>query len=153
MIYCIDTSGLMDAWCRFYPPASFPGLWTKLDELIRAERLISCDEVLNELDRKADDLNEWAKSRKDIFLPLSHNVQNATTSILGLFPTMVDARTGKSMADPFVVAVAQVRSATVVTGEKPTGSRDRPKIPDVCAHFGIPCIDMLTLIAREGWKF
>jgi len=39
----------------------------------------------------------------------------------------------------------------VVTDEKPTGSLNRPNIPDVCDDFGLTWIGLLNLIKQEKW--
>jgi hypothetical protein len=52
-----------------------------------------------------------------------------------------------------VIAVAQIKGATVVTGEGQNGSENRPKIPWVCAQLGIACISFTQLIQEEGWRF
>ena len=75
MSYCIDTSALLGAWVRWYPPEMFPTLWDKVDALIENHRLISSEEVLQELERKeGDTLHAWAKQRHSIFLPLDQHV-------------------------------------------------------------------------------
>ncbi|MCD4825105.1 MAG: DUF4411 family protein [Phycisphaerae bacterium] len=143
----------MDAWCRWYPPALFPSLWEKIDHMVTGSILVSSDEVYRELERKDDSLFTWAKDRKDIFLPLSDDVQSEVTSILDSFPRLVDARTGKSFADPFVIATAKVTNTIVVTGEFPTSSKQRPKIPDVCNDLEIPWLNIVAMIQEESWTF
>ncbi|MFH1730106.1 MAG: DUF4411 family protein [Planctomycetota bacterium] len=153
MKYCIDTSSLMDAWRRWYPPDLFPSLWAKLDELVSNGDLISSEEVLRELERKEDGLLAWANEHSGMFLPLSDEIQEITQQILDGFPKLVDSRTGKSFADPFVIATARATGTTVVTGERLEGSVSRPKIPSVCNELGIPWIGTVQLISSEGWKF
>jgi hypothetical protein len=41
----------------------------------------------------------------------------------------------------------------VVTGEKPRGKPDTPKIPDVCDVRGLRCITFLDMLRELGWKF
>jgi hypothetical protein len=60
---------------------------------------------------------------------------------------------GRNRADPFVVAVARIRGATVVTGEGSDGTEDRPKIPFVCQKLVIDCTRFTQLIRSEGWTF
>lgn len=150
MSYCMDTSALMDAWFRHYPPASFPSVWTHMEEAADNGVLISPDEVLNDLKRKDDDLHKWAKARPNMFLPLEGDVQLAVQEILARFPRLVDTRKGLSTSDPFVIALAKVRGTPVVTGEK-GGTAEKPKIPSVCHHYGIDCLGLLQLIAQLGW--
>jgi len=54
-------------------------------------------------------------------------------------------------ADPFVVARAAVEPATVVSMEKikPNGA----KIPNICEHFNVPCIDLEAFMEIENWQF
>lgn len=154
MNYCIDTSALMDAWIRWYPQEMFPTLWERVDALIDDEQLISSEEVLQELERKeGDTLHEWAKERHEVFLPLDDAIQTCASQIMTTHPRLVDGRTGKSFADPWVIATAHTHDAIVVTGEKPTGKPDRPKIPDVCRDMQVPCISFVDLIRQEGWRF
>ena len=154
MIYCVDTSAFMDAWVRWYPQEIFPSLWSNVDNLIAEERLISSEEVLQEIERKeGDSLYDWAKKREAVFLPLDDQVQGYVNSVMATHPRLVDGRTGKSYADPFVIATAIVKQSTIVTGERATGSRDRPKIPDVCRDLKLRCIGFTELIRQEGWRF
>ena len=153
MAYCVDTSAILDGWVRYYPRDVFPTLWDKLEEMIAAGRLVAPDEVLRELSKSDDDLHEWARSQDGLFCQLEDDVQIATTEILGAFPKLVNNERNRSIADPFVIAVAKVRGFSVVTGEKRTGNSARPKIPDVCDAYGIKCLTLLELMKNEGWKF
>lgn len=152
MQYSIDTSALLDAWVRWYPIDVFPSFWDRMDELVEDRTIVATEEVLNELERKDDDLHKWIKARPELLVPHDAAVQTAVSEILAQFPKMVDERTGKSMADPFVIAVARVHQLAVVTGEK-GGTPTRPKIPNVCAHFGIRTLSVLEMIREAGWSF
>lgn len=152
-LYCFDTSALMDAWNRYYPPDVLPPLWDKLDGFAATGKAISPDEVLKELSKKDDALYKWTKRRPALFVPLDTDVQVQAAAILGAFPRLVDTRKNRSIADPFVIALAQVKSATVVTGERASGTTEKPRIPNVCSHFGVKAINMLQLIRDEGWVF
>ena len=153
MAYCIDTSAILDGWVRYYPRDVFPSLWNKLEEMIVAGRLVAPDEVLKELSKNDDDLHEWARLQDGLFCPLEDEVQIATAKILSDFPKLVNNERNRSIADPFVIAVAAVRKLSVVTGEKRRGNLDRPIIPDVCEAYGITCLTLLELMKTEGWKF
>lgn len=41
----------------------------------------------------------------------------------------------------------------VVTGERHSGSLDKPKIPDVCDAMGIRCLSLVEMMEEEGWSF
>ena len=124
-----------------------------MGQLIADGRLVSPVRVFKEIQRKESGLHAWLRERPLMFLPLSRDVQDRTKIILAQFPKMVDDRPGKFYADPFVIATAQFTGAAVVTSEKPTRTPKRPKIPDVCDHFRLPCLDLVGMISEEGWVF
>lgn len=152
MQYSIDTSALMDGWSRWYPPDVFPSVWEQMKAAIAAGAIRATDDVREELKRKSDDLFNWCMASSGLFVPLDEDVQVSAREILQEFPKLVDERSGKNMADPFVVALARVHDLVVVTGEK-GGTRDRPKIPNVCDHFSVRCIDITAMIRELKWQF
>ena len=153
-MYVIDTSSLVETWLRGFPPDVAPGVWERLDLLIAAGRLIAPDEVLNELERKADDLHAWAADRAGMFVELEDDLIEATRKIVNTpeFQGMMKARPNRNSADPFVIALAQLRGYTVVSEERDDGPT-KCKIPHVCRRLDVPCIDFLGLIRAEGWRF
>lgn len=153
MSYSVDTSALLEAWRRQYPPDVFPKLWENLSELISLGELVATEEVKLELERKDDEVLAWAKAQEGLFVPLDEPIQEAVTEILRDHKKLIDTRRGRSGADPFVIALAKTRGLTVVTDEHPTGSATRPHIPDVCRALGIPYLNMLDLIRKHGWTF
>jgi len=58
---------------------------------------------------------------------------------------------GTPVADPFVIACAKIREGTVVTEEqmKPHAA----KIPNVCDHFNIPCVNLEDFMKQQKWSF
>jgi predicted nucleic acid-binding protein len=152
--YCVDTSSLLECWSRRYPPDVFGRLWDNLDGLITAKELVAPEEVLHELERKEDELYEWARERRDgFFLPLDGQVQSATGEVLAAFPRLVGTLKDRNRADAFVVAVAKVSGLTVVTEERRNSTPERPRIPLICDHFDMRCIDALGLIREQRWTF
>jgi hypothetical protein len=153
MKYSIDTSAIFDGWLRHYPPDVFPALWEKLDSLAANGDLRATEEVLHEIEKQHDEVFAWVAQRSELFIPIDGPIQVCVAEILAAHPRLVDNRRNRSGADPFVIALARVNGATVVTGEIPTSSLTKPHIPDVCAAMGIPWINLLQLIRREGWTF
>ena len=152
--YCIDTSSLVHAYQRSYPPDILPDLWdNRFDTLIESGQLVAPFDVLEELVRKHDELYAWAKSRPKMFLELD-TFQDELSNIMKRFPRLVDTKKGKSGADPMVISVAIARNPklTVVT-EEVGGSQKSPKIPFVCREYDIRCINILQLFRDQGWIF
>ena len=152
MIYCIDTSSLIAAWQERYPIENFPKFWDRIDDLVKEGRLISPIEVFNEIKKRSDDLHDWLKGRKrNMFQELDEEVQIEVANILQQFPRLVGEKKLRSSADPFVISLARITGHQLVTEEKPTGSLNRPNIPDVCAQLGISAIGILKVIQIEKW--
>ena len=149
---CLDTNAFIDAWVRKYPIEIFPGVWEQIDQEIFNGKLISSEEVLVELERQADDLHSWVKQRRQMFMPLSADIQNEVKTILQGHPRLIDTRKNRSGADPWVIATARVSNAVLVSNEK-GGTLDKPKIPFVCTQLDVECIDLLEMIRVLGWKF
>ncbi len=153
-IYSVDSSALIDGLERYYPEHQFPALWIRIDELIDAGRFVISDEVHDELQRKDEVAKTWCEARKDaIVVPTDGDIVSAVRGILKDYPLLVKAMKGRNRADPFVIAVASVKRAVVVTGEGSDGTASRPKIPSVCGAMGIECYRFLDLIKREDWSF
>jgi len=152
--YCIDTSSLVHAYQRSYPPDILPQLWEeRFDELIDADLLISPFDVLEELKKRHDDLYAWAKERQRLFLEIDQ-FQEQLTDVMANYPRLVDTKKGKSGADPMVIALAlsQVPTLTVIT-EEGMGGENSPKIPYVCSQYGLRQINVLQLLRDQQWRF
>ncbi len=151
-IYCIDTSSFLDAWRRSYHPDAFPSFWLKIDEAFDCGRLFSSEEVYKELGKKDDDLFNWAKSRKDMFLETEQEIWDVGTEIVGQFPKLLHNVKGRLNADAFVIAVAKLKGYTVVT-EEDYGTATKPKIPLICDAIGVNHMSLLELVLTEKWRF
>lgn len=154
MPYVFDTSGLIDAWTRYYPPDSFPRLWELFDELIHDNKAWAPQEVLAELSAKEGDaLHEWVKEREGtLVLPTNRAVMVEVKAILTKHPNLTKSGTGRNFADPFAIAHASLKGCPVVTGER-GGTPAKPRIPYVCRELGVDCISVIELIRAEGWQF
>jgi hypothetical protein len=112
---------------------------------------IASKEVLIELDRKVDDLYAWIKQREEMFLEIDDELQASVSDIMTKYPKLVDERTTKSLADPWVCGLASVKRLAVVTEEK-GGSAEKPRIPFVCQAESIRCLNLLEFIRELGWR-
>lgn len=152
-MYSIDTSSILEARNRHYPPDVFPGLWQKIDDLITAGRLKATEEVKREIDRIDDETRKWSRAQSNLYVPLDRAQIIESQAILKDFSNLVDLVTGNSSADPFVIAMAKLNNHVLVTQEKWTNSTKKTKIPNVCAHYRVPYITVLEFIRREKWTF
>ncbi len=150
--YTIDTCCLIYGW-KFYPPDIFPGLWTKLEDLINNGVLRATEEILIELKKNDDELLEWVNERNGFFIQVDGSIQELVLDVLKEHPSLYDLEKNKSGADPFVIALAMQNNCTVVTEEKKSGNPDKPKIPNVCDHYGIRHINLISLLREQGLVF
>jgi hypothetical protein len=158
--YSIDTSALMAWWMRRYPPEIFPAIREAMEKLIADGKLLANEYVLTELGGKDDPLFDWAKRQSGLFVKTDAAVQQKAQYLIRTYPLLIDTESPRPMqADPFIVALAQVKGLTVVTEEtfahtKLTGKRrKRTYIPDVCANENIPCLSFLEMMRAEKWCF
>lgn len=154
-LYVVDTSALMDWHDRYYPEDTFPTLVNLVDSLIQAGRLESVELVHDEVKKMGStSLQNWAKARSSIFDQTKNHLARAI-AVEGQFPTLKDPNAQFDEADAYVIALAQIRNAIVVTAETPAATKRKPKrsmyIPDVCSALGMTSISNLGMMRREGW--
>jgi len=158
-MYSIDTSSLIEWWVIRYPPTVFPGIRTKMEELVVQGTLVASEFVIQELGVKGDPLFNWANNQKPLRIPTTQQIANDAAAIVRQFPDLIDPNSRRTQADPFVIAIAKKSTVIVVTQETPkmakTSKRRQKKtyIPDVCIALNIPWISFLQMMQREKWTF
>jgi hypothetical protein len=153
-VYCLDANVFIQAWNDYYAPDQCPEYWDILDELAREGRVFCPEEVKREIERQDDGLADWFRTRDHLVRPITPEVQESLRAVLRRFQRLVDTKKDRSMADPWVVAHAMASKAVVVTKEGAVGSNAKaPKMPDVCDHFGITCIDDFEFAREVGIRF
>lgn len=138
---------------RRQPIDVFPSLWAKIGELMDNGIVISSREVYDEIMIGGDDLEKWAKERKECFLPSDVPVQQDVRAILSTHRGLVEGGKKKNSADPFVIALAKQQRCKVVTEEVPSHNMAAPKIPDVCNAYHIECVDFIGFAREEKFAF
>jgi hypothetical protein len=149
--YSLDSSGILDLF-RYYPPDVFPTIWAQMESAARDGTVFAIDEVYRELEKKDDAAFQWLKARRGMIVAIDIDIQQRVSAILAAHPRLIDTRKNRSSGDPFVIALAQARGMSVVTGERASGVPAKPNIPDVCEALGIACMNMLSLFRNEGWR-
>lgn len=156
MTYVFDNSPLSTLFRNFYR-SRFPSLWGKFDDLVDSGRLSSTREAYREIeDSSLDELRTWAAANQALFTMPTAADGRYVANIFGIphFQNNIERqkllRGGKN-ADPFLVAKAATTGCTLVTMEqlKPNAA----KIPNICQHFGVPCMSLEQFMAAEDWTF
>jgi predicted nucleic acid-binding protein len=146
--YVFDTNIFINLKNR-YPSDIFTKLWKQIETLFSNGIIISSDEVIEEIKRGNDDLEEWANARKNSFYPSNEPVQMIVKEILRRFNGLVTSPRKPNAADPFLIALAKQMSCTVVTEENRSGNDLSPKIPNICDFYNIRCIKFVEFL-REN---
>ena len=163
-IYVIDTSSLIEIKPENFPPDIYVSMWRDIENLIRSDRFISHKYVFEELRKyegKRDEILKWVEKHKKIFKDITPQQTKIVKQILEKYPSLIDTN-GSVEADPFIIALALEKdpqqalfSSTfekiVVTEEKLKGNKI--KIPLICQHFRINCINIFSMFRREGWRW
>jgi len=154
-MYLFDTN-IFRSLSVFYPE-SFSAVWDKLNHLASKGGLISVREVYLELIRNCPEqhIEKWATSHKKIFVVPNNTELEYVSRLLKTEENRNLLRheniiKGLPVADPFIIAVAKNRGATVVTQEI---RRLGAKIPNVCTKEKISCCSLRDFFNAEKIKY
>lgn len=146
-VFVIDACALIDAAKEYnMSKKTFSPIWESFEQLIDNGQLISSIEVFDEL--KDDDLIEWSKKHKEIFVPASKEIQDQVKVVLKKYPTFIKMKSSaNSNGDPFLVATAIVNNGCIVTNERSGDEKTCDyKIPNVCKGFDIEYMDLHSFV-------
>ena len=153
MKFCIDTCSLLTANHK-YNMDTFPSIWQKIDAAITGGDILLCDFVIDELEKKNDQVYQRYKNKCNFPISANSTVLEIAKEITQKFPTLIDTTREDEQADPYLIALAENQSASIVTEEKAIGvGSQRVKIPNVCAKRNIDCCDFLAMMQKFGWTF
>lgn len=155
MVYVVDTS-MLSALHRNYYPDRFPTLWKLFNQMTVDGGFTSTREVYRELEDHGGAVFEWAERNRELFATPDRKEGEIVAKIYAVqhFQHNIERQKilkGGKNADPFVIARAAVIGGTVVTMEQP--KNNAAKIPNICAHFGVNCVDLEGFMTKEGWSF
>jgi hypothetical protein len=150
--YIFDSGPFIDL--KNYPGDVFTTLWDNFVSMINNGEILSSSEVLRELEDYDDEIAQWAKTNKKIFIKPTIEEQLEVQKILAIHPDLVKEEAillGKPYADPFVIAQAKLYNCALVHSEK--YKPNAHKIPNVCKTFKVEEIALFEFFRREKWKF
>lgn len=138
-----------------------PQFWNILEKMVDRGLLACPIQVYGELQGAPGDLAAWAQKNRstDMFVNPDMAVQdefrNVAEYTVQHYPDNAPRKRFLDRADPWIIAHAIVTEGTVVTLESrnPDGS-NKVKIPNVCKHFGVHCIDTYQMLREQGiaWR-
>jgi hypothetical protein len=151
--YSFDTSSLLNGRRDLLPPTTFPTLWENIEAMIGLGQIRCIDLVRDELAVREDDVHGWAKRQVDLFVPLREDIQIVVREVLAEHQRLIGVGSGRSGADPFVIALARARDGVVVTEETLSRNITKPKIPDVCDSIDVRWLNLMGFVQEQGWVF
>ncbi len=164
-IYCPDTSALITMQ-RYYPLRMLPDLWKHLEELFLKSRITSHEFVYDEIvptDKKTvkDDLATLISKHKVNFKSISKRQAQLVPEIVTLFPHLIDPRSKKDQADPWIVAMVVEMMEEVNMFEKDSdfvivsteSEKSSNKIPAVCKHYRVRHMNLFEFFEDNDWQF
>jgi hypothetical protein len=153
MKYIIDSCSLI-VLKDTYRESVFPDAWVNVENYIKEKKIWSCYEVYEDIKKQeGDSVFALIKEHTDIFIPPTKEIQLKVRELLSEYPNLIRFKNKSSGSDPFVIATAIIHKVPVVTEEKKTGDINNPHIPDVCQALNHPCVKLVDLFEREGFKF
>jgi hypothetical protein len=134
-----------------------PGFWRWLEWCITDGHVRSPMLVYKELTAYKDDLADWARERETEGLLFVES----TKSVQDIYRAIADHVKAKYIpaqhvpflagADGWVIAHAQESSGVVVAHEATVDVKSQKvKIPNVCAHFKVPCMKLQDMRKAIG---
>jgi hypothetical protein len=162
MLYFLDANVIITAKDSYYAIDQVPEFWDWLGHQAEAGNIKMPPEILDEVSPgtdKDDPFYQWRKDKAIIeALLLLEEVGEALVQRVldeGYAPDLEDHELEVVGADPFLVAYAMADvDRTVVTTEvsSPAKRRQNRKLPDVCDHFGVRCINPFVMNRELGFK-
>lgn len=133
-----------------------PQFWTVLEEMSDG-CLLACPRIVyEELQDVQDDLASWAKKRRktgmfiDPDARVQQEFQRVCIYVIKHYPDNQPRRRFLDKADPWIIAHAIAKGGAVVTHEQRNPKMSsKVKIPNVCEHFGVRCIDIYQMLRDQ----
>jgi len=155
-MYVLDT-GVISCLHKNYYRSRFVSLWKAFDQLVADGKVTSTREAFRELHDGVPGADlAWATANEKLFAIPDAKEGTFVGQIYSVphFQANIEKQKllkGGRNADAFIVARAYATDGTVVTMErlKPNAT----KVPNICEHFKIPCLDLEGFMENEGWEF
>jgi predicted nucleic acid-binding protein len=155
--FVLDTSSWIEAYNEHYRPSVFQRLWQDMPGLVADGRLALAEAAYREVTHTDDDLKRWMVALRQHVVANNQSIEAQHAAIqshpMGVALILKGAATPRSDADSRIIATAMYLRGTVVTKEKPSNSPRKPKIPNVCAHFRVPCVNMMEMLELLGLRY
>lgn len=154
--FVFDTNILINL--DYYNPEIFPSLWENIYSMIKSEQLFSIKEVEREISKRDDRIKrKWQEidSEYDFFkdmseMPHSDKYWNFIPDLDEFTEFQESGENKEFWADPYLIAMGKIDDVTVVSGQR-TKNHPARKIPYVCHHLDVTCMDLDEFMIHNNW--
>jgi hypothetical protein len=162
MIYLLDTNTFIEANNRYYGMTFCPAYWAWIERSHQANLVRSIQAVSQELLRGDDQLAEWAKQQKSLFMSNSDSATQAAFAEVAKYVSeqASQMKTGAledflAGADPWLIAKAMTLPECILVTHEQFNLQVRRKytLPNVCRHFGVQWADTFEMLTRSHAVF
>lgn len=157
--YWLDSGALIQAERETYPRAMWPAFWVFVEKKLQTGEIRMSERAWKELAKGDDPLAKWCRARRSTHLRkfAEKDAQAAYAEIASYVAEkfydspwhLTDFCRG---ADGWIIAQAMTEGGSVVTQELSHPSGLPFKIPTLCDHFNVRCINVLTMLKELKFK-
>ena len=158
MAYLLDSDVFIRAKNDHYGFDLCPGFWEWLERGNATGVVHSVEAVYNEIAAGDDDLVEWVKDHREMFLPLTADEIASVAAVNRWANDSPDYDAAAKAefagaADSFLIDHAVAGGHTVVTHERISDGRKKIKIPNAAVANGVPFMSPFVMLGTERARF
>lgn len=131
-----------------FPRALHPVQWSYIDEMVRVQKIVTCEQIRREICDTGDDVSKWVVSSGLYVIEEDYEVQRKVALIVNEHRELLDFTHNKSSGDAFLIATAMVYGLDIITEESPLSIK---KIPFIAKQYGITSYRLKDFCALQGW--
>lgn len=160
-MYLLDANFFIDAKNKYYGFDITPSFWLFLRDMFDRAEVCSIIPVYHELKNKGDELSQWARENREIFLdPDTPEAARCMRELIlwtenrePKYTPEAKAKFSGNQADFRLIAYAMEHGHVVVSHEVPDPkSKKRVKIPDACVAMGVDFINPFVMLRQLGMR-
>ncbi len=158
MGYLLDANVFISAKRDHYGFDFCPAFWSWIEHANARGSVYSIEAVYAELEALDDDLTDWAKAHRSMFLPVGPSDLSAIGDVNRWATSSTDYEAVAKVefsrvADSFLIAQALAGGHKVVTHEQFSNGRRKIKIPNAAVALGVTVVRPFEMLRAERARF
>lgn len=87
--FSFDSGAFINGRRDIFMLPTFAAVWANIEVMIASGQVRAVDEVKREVTRHDDETAAWVRAQKGLFVPLTREVQGATSKVLAAHPKLI----------------------------------------------------------------